>query len=404
MKRNLLFTGILLSFLLSCKNQENRITRTEDINIENGLQNLVRLKASDFGKTIRYIPLETTDDGLVGREPILKVLTHYIVIESQRSCLLFNKKDGRFIAEIGHIGQGPTEYNDIYSWTDEKEEFLYFKRRPNQLIKYNMKGAFCGKVEFPTPPGLASYYLISDSEIIGYFNDFAQTSQIDLGFFDKEGLLNDTIPSFFPKTVSMEEVKSINVRKGLLYGTGAIIFDLKDDTKKVYVMNPPRIWKNNGNIRFKEDFIDTIYTVSNKQLTPSIIFNLGKYHWEAHESVQNTNERIYIADISENETFIFFKCVRGLFTDEPVFYNGLYNKKTGETKLSKTGDAIEDDLTHFMPFTPFGLSTTGEFVSLVEAGNIIEWLEEHPEAKNNENLPFLKTLNEEMNPVIILIE
>ena len=34
----------------------------------------------------------------------------------------------------------------------------------------------------------------------------------------------------------------------------------------------------------------------------------------------------------------------------------------------------------------------------------MEWLETHPEAKNNEKLSFLKTLNKEMNPVVELVE
>jgi len=90
--------------------------------------------------------------------------------------------------------------------------------------------------------------------------------------------------------------------------------------------------------------------------------------------------------------------------DEPVLYNGLYHKHTGETKLSNNNDAIEDDLTHFMPFTSYGMSTAGEFVSYIEAYKIMEWLEKHPAAKNNEKLPFLKELDAEMNPVVVLLE
>ena len=57
-----------------------------------------------------------------------------------------------------------------------------------------------------------------------------------------------------------------------------------------------------------------------------------------------------------------------------------------------------------MPFTPLGISTAGEFVSYVEAYVIMEWMEGHPEAKNNEKLAFLKEIDAEMNPVVILIE
>ena len=135
-------------------------------------------------------------------------------------------------------------------------------------------------------------------------------------------------------------------------------------------------------------------------MIPSIIFNTGKYHWPIQEATNKdyAKERIFIAGVSENDTFIFFQFVK------QSLHNGLYNKKTGETKLGKHSDTIEDDLTHFMPFTPLSMSTSGEFVSLVQVWDIMEWLEKHPEAKNNEKLPFLKDLDEDMNPIVILIE
>jgi len=414
MKQKLLFAGIILSFLFSCKNQ---VMQSEGIDVEYGLQNLTHLKTSDFGKTIRYIPLETTDDGLVGNNPTVKVLKNHIVIEfaSPKSCLLFNKQDGSFIAAIGNVGQGPDEYSDVFSWTDEKEEFLYFGRQPDQLLKFDMQGNFRGRVKFSFSSGLASYYLLTDSEIIGYFGSgifISQTIQFALGIFDNDGILNDTIPSLLPNLqLQAEQVGSVSViRRNSTYGNwakaGTIIIDFKNDTRQILAPNSAKLWRNNKNIRFKEDFVDTLYTLANNQLIPSIIFHTGKYHWPVEErtSKQSTNERIFIADVSENENFVFFQCIRGMYSDTPVLYNGLYHKQTGVTKLSKFSDAIADDLTHFMPFIPLGMSTTGEFVSLIEAGAIMEWLEKHPEAKNNEKLAFLKTLDEEMNPVVVLIE
>ena len=419
--KKLLFTGIIVSFLLSCTNRESETAQHAVIDIENGLQDLTRLKVSDFGKTIRYIPLETPDDGLVGDAPVIKVLKDYIVIEAQRSCLLFNKKDGSFISAIGHFGQDPEAYNSIFSWTDEKEEFLYFVRGANQLVKYDMKGNFGGKVEFPSPPGLASYYLLTDSEIIGYFNGLTQTNRLTfdgqtkqfvLGIFNTDGTLKDTIPALLPeKQIIADEIASVGVWRDInTYGnwakSGIILIDYKNDNKEFNAPYAARLWKSGENIRFKEDFIDTIYTLSNRQLVPSFIFHTGKHHWPVQErtSKRNTNERIFISEIAENNAFVFFQCIRGLYSNEPVLYNGLYQKKTGETKLSQFSDAIEDDINGFMPFVPLGISASGEFVSIVEVYKILEWLEEHPEARNNEKLPFLKNLDEDSNPIVILVE
>ena len=335
MKQRFLFTSIMLLCLLSCKNQvQNHIADLDVIDIENGLQNLTRLKTSDFGKTIRYIPLETTDDGLIGNSPIIKVLKNYIVIEFTRpsSCLLFDKKDGSFIAKIGRVGQGPDEYSNTFSWTDEKEEFLYFVRLPDQLLKYDMKGTFCDRVRFSDNPGSASYYLLTDSEIIGYFDlTSPKTNQFVLGFFDKEGILSDTISSLLPDIeFDVNQVANISVLRGSsIYGnwakSGTMIIDYKNDARQVLAPNSAKIWKHNENIRFKEDFVDTLYTLANRQLIPSIIFNTGKYHWPAQERISknNTTERIFVSYVSENENFVFFQCIRGMHSDKSVLYNGL---------------------------------------------------------------------------------
>ena len=421
----------MLSFLFPVNSQENKTRNSAVIDVERGLNNLSRLKVSDLGKTIRYIPLETTDESLVGRSPVAKVLKNYIVVEYGSSpssyidpgiCLLFNKEDGRFISKIGHVGQDPAAYSSRFSWTDEKEEFLYFIRSPDQLIKYDMKGNFCGKIAF-SPFEVASYYLITDSEIIGYFDNYNEFSasflnQYSLGIFKKDGSLKDTVPSFFPYTTpSTADIFQTYLMGGNLtysfFGSwtraGLVFFEYTParQVRQVNALNAARIWKNNENIRFKQDFIDTIFTVSGSKLIPSIVFKTGKYHWPVQEirSDKKNNERIFIADINENNNFIFFQCIRGLYNiTTAVLYNGLYNKKTGETRLSKNSDAIEDDLTRFMPFKPLGMSTTGEFVSMVEVWEVMEWLEKHPEAKKNAKLSFLKELDEEANPIVVLIE
>ena len=411
--RNIVFAAIILLFFFSCKNQKHSDIVSGIIDIEHGLQNLTRLKVSDFGQTIRYIPLETPDNGLVGNNPVIKVLRNHIVIESQRSCLLFDKANGSFIAEIGHFGQGPEEFTDAFSWTDENGEFLYFRRAPNTLLKFDMKGNFCGRVGFSSPPGLASHYLFTDNDIIGYYNVLMQPNPIAIGIFDKDGLLKDSVPSLYQRiqtqTEGVDGVGRISIYKPDFIGktnSGFITMDFKDGISQIYAVNSARIWKSNETIRFKENFVDTIYTFSAGKLFPTFVFNTGKYHWPIKEinSKQYSNERIFIEHIYENNNDIFFQCVRGFFSNEPLLYNGLYNKQTGETKLCKYNDAIEDDLTYFMPFNPLGISASGEFVSLVEAWRVMEWMEEHPEAMNNENLSFLKELDEEMNPIVILVE
>ena len=418
-KRLLFLTGIL-SILFSCSNQGHKVKELNSnvIDVERALQNPTRLKTSDLGKTVRYIPLETTDDCLIGDNPIVKVLKDYIIVEytgrssSADHCLLFSKEDGRFIAEIGHAGQDPEAFTSSYSWIDEKEEFIYFKRLPNQLMKYDFEGNFCGKTVFSS--SVSGYcYSITDSEIIGYFGGIHPSEQYALGFFDKDGSLKDTIPLLFPKISEDVNVVSASALSRAisykLYGNwarvGLIRLNYSNDLQARIVSNVARLWNHNGNIRFKEDYVDTIYTISHNKLIPSITFHIGKDRLPIEERARQSNEeKIFIADVSENNDFIFFQPVKIVRDGSNGLYNGLFDKKTGETKLGEHSDGIEDDLTNFMPFNPLGMSTVGEFVSIVDAYEVMEWLEKHPEEQNNKKLSFLKELNEDMNPIVILIE
>ena len=429
MKLKLLIACMVITALYSCKSRRDRIEESNVIDVEYAYENLTTLKVSDFGKTVRYIPLETADDGLVGRYHIVKVLKKYIVIEYQNGwedtgkCLLFNKEDGSFISEIGHAGQDPMAFSEIFSWADEKEEFLYFQRDPDQLIKYDMKGIFCGKVEF-LPFGnnyyhMADYFLINDSEFIGYYCDLLRLRPYALAFFDKEGHLQDSIPPFY----ATQFIQSVLSREGAvgmgrsymkMLGNwakgGFSSYSYRNNDNIILPISPfaARLWKYNDVIRFKEDYVDTLYSIRERKLVPSIVFHTGKYHYTYEEipRLSLRKDHVFISDVSENNDFVFFQCIYNLHVSKirPVTYNGLFNKQTGETKIGKLSDGIEDDLTRFMPFNPLGMSTAGEFFSLVEAHVVMEWLEEHPEALANEKLSFLKELDEYSNPVVILVE
>ncbi|MDR1380980.1 MAG: DUF4934 domain-containing protein [Tannerella sp.] len=410
MKRTFFSSCISLLLLGSCTDRQEG-GASNVIDIEGALENAAAFTVSDFGKTVRYVPLETTDDCLIGGDPKFKVLRNCIVVESQ-SCLLFDKNDGHFIAEIGHAGQDPEAFSGPLSIADGREEFLYFRHMPDRLVKYDMKGDFRGSVTMASPPGLPNFSFITDSAIIGYYTELSNPGNTMLAVFDRDGAMRDTIPPFVPrKDFATNDITRLSfLFNEPVYGNlsvwGVFIIDYKDGRKQIMPVGNTPFREINGEIRFWEMFTDTIYTVTRGELLPSIAFNTGKWRWPADEKTDrdHSGNRILVTDVAENGAFVFFQCIRGLFTDGQVIYNGLYDKETGETRLAAASDAIRDDLTDFMPFRPLSIATSGEFVSFAEAADIVEWLEEHPEAKGNAKLAFLKDLDADMNPVVILVE
>ncbi len=424
--KNLWLAGcILLGLLTSCTGSKKQSDSATDatgskkqsgpvavIDVAGGIQHPTALKMSDFGKKVRYIPLETNDSCLIGNAPVVQVLKKHILITTSKDCFLFDKADGKFLCSIGHIGEDPEGYSGTQNWVDEAKEMIYFKRQPNQLQKYNFKGNYIGKISFPTPPGTPAYFLFTDTSIIGHYPNLWQASSLSLAEFTPEGILQDSIPTLLtPIQETAADIESISVLKSAReFGTwsesGLVFINYKNDKRFISAAAASTLWESGGEVRFKENFVDTIYTVTGKELAPYMVFDTGKYFWPANErtSTKDAEERVLVNYASETDRFVYFQYSRGLYTRESGLYLGLYDKATGETRMSPAGNDITDDLTNFMPFFPIKPSSSGEFVGMIGADKVLEWLEEHPQTKKSGPLEFLNTLTEEMNQVIVLVE
>ena len=65
-------------------------------------------------------------------------------------------------------------------------------------------------------------------------------------------------------------------------------------------------------------------------------------------------------------------------------------------------DGITDDLNGFMTFRPKACSMKGEYGMIIDSGTVLEWLEENPEAAQNDKLSVLKELTDDSNPIVAI--
>ncbi|NDV58098.1 DUF4934 domain-containing protein [Bacteroides sp. 519] len=310
-----------LALLSACTNNPSQLGAQMEIDVVTGLQNLTALKASDFGTTIRYIPLETTDDCLIGNNPHINVLKDKIVVTTRSQCFVFDKATGKFISSVGHIGEDPEGYASTMNWADENKDMLYFCRQPNWLMKYDMQGKYSGKVELT---GLPSYLISNQSGIVAYYSDVFSVAK--LAFYDNNGGYNDSITALLPPLEeSVSDINSVSVLNNInLFGnwaqSGIILIDYKSGKRLMASPNSPVLWHNNGDIRFKENFGDTIYTIKQNKLETYAVFNTGDYHWPVNErtNTENNNKRIIVPYVAENDKSIFFQCNMGLYADTEI--------------------------------------------------------------------------------------
>lgn len=374
------------------------------IDVVGAMEKPAELKLSELGSDVRYVPLETTDSCLVGGSPNILLLDKEIVVFSRQTCFIFDKESGKFLSKVGHLGDDPEAYSTAAPTYNDVNGLLYFMRRPGKLQKYDLQGNYRGGVTIPTPPDSPSDFSFTDSVIIGRYGNIVGDNGRALLLFNEAGEQLDTVPSLLPVLPNrgVDDINSISVKKQ--GNAGIILTTFKSGDASASVAGIPFLWKSDNKIRYKENFNDTIYTVSGNELTPYIAFSTGKWHWgaEARTESKDNEKRLLVGCIFETDHTVFFQCIRGLYTDEPETFNGIYDRKANTTRMYAEKEGIKDDLTGFMAFRPKACSAQGEYGMIIDAGEVMTWLEENPEAAENEKLSALKELTDDSNPVVII--
>ena len=104
---------------LSCKQGEKGVQTFETINFFASYQD--KLPLSTFVDTIELIPLETTDENLIGEITRLVYKDDKYYLRSTTGMrdgkLFVFDRTGKFIQQVGYIGAGPGGYNEFQDFT-----------------------------------------------------------------------------------------------------------------------------------------------------------------------------------------------------------------------------------------------------------------------------------------------
>lgn len=418
---NMLFVTAVCIFFVSCRNLSQASFPADEeeykvISVAGAMENLQEcLKLSDLGKSVRYIPLETNDSCLVTLGPVY-VWRDYILVNAGEGLYSFERETGRFITQVGHRGEDPTGYYSATPYCNDQNGLLYFVRKPNVLQKYNAFGEYQGGVPLPASPAMPCFYAFIDSCIVGYheFLSFNPFESKLLSVFDEAGMKKDSVLRSGPKPVVPDGEPTIVGGRNLggcvvhyaLYPGGGLTADLLPFTP---------LWKCGSDLRLYKGYNDTLFTWNKAHgLFPAFVFHYGKWKMD-EQSLQewNSHNRLITLSVVETPERIYFVCVKNLFetlqtgykglTDFEL-YQGVYDKQTGVVRMAPEKNGIVDDLTGDLSFTMQNRSSSdGEFVLAVEAHKVVAWLEEHPEAKDNPQLAPLLKVQEEDNPVVVIV-
>lgn len=367
--------------MASCGDAEKRTGFIPETGVQEALKLNEQIRLSEFLTGIEYVRLETTATGLVRPNSRVYLTDNHIITINSRQCLLFDRKSGDFLRELGRRGRGPGEYSVATSgFLNENRSEIYFLGSERSLICYSLDGSFVGTVKLPVTEssfGLGNLSYLNDSVYVLHHINATGVESTLISFFDKNGNVLGTVPNphktdEHPLTVVAGEVRFHHVKKKLL---------------------------------FADNYNDTVFQLEPGVISPHFIFNRGSAcptfesrFWDYERSINSS----YIMHPFYLETEYY---ILGTFFVNQSRHFLFHNKKTGLSKISKLPDGLINDLDGSMPFEFTSVNNAGtEIACIIDAGEILAWLSSNKSKYDKISKEFmeLENLTSNDNPVVII--
>ncbi|HCI55157.1 MAG TPA: 6-bladed beta-propeller [Bacteroidales bacterium] len=354
------------------------------LNLSSAIGTLENITLSAFVESVTYIPLATTYDCLIDKNPKVYVTKDYIVTVTFLRCLVFNRKNGEFIREIGSYGRGPGEFQNARGFLNEHIPACYFNGWNGNLVKYSIDGAFRGNVRIP---GFKDNF---DSLSLPMNYSYLNDSIIVCDLLIASGIEPNSLMIFNEKGEALKIFPNRNIL----------------ETKRNFVLRTGEtsFYHFNNNLFFQSMYNDTVFRISIDKITPYFILNRGKHSppfeskwWSFDKQLQSNfiSQPVYL----ENERYISFN-----FYLSKNKYFALYDKSLKLLKVADNNSGIKNDIDGFMNITFDSMNWEGELIGILQANELVSWIEKNPEKfkKLNPALQKLGNIGMWDNPVVII--
>jgi len=367
------------------------------------------LNLSDYAIDIKYIPLETNDNVLLGGITQIVYENENILICDRLppNCYLFNN-NGMFCRNIGQLGQGPEDYLSISNLSIfenliclfDKTKLLIFDTAGNLIERnrvrsdeiqeiYSLHSAWCQMIHLKKDT-----YIMNGTTMFGTY----PTAML----FERDQSELELIKEY-PNYITIDKVR------GFLspYELG-IMYRFNDEV---------RIWKIIN---------DTIFTIGrDTEIKDAFIFDFGKYKTTLAyiERKEGANDRDYRNNfitpltICESLNHLFIRFDFGYQTPEPIemigrqynyfqtYVHCVFDKRTGKLTLMlqpvKGKFGFNNDIDGGPVIWPLYISSENELVSVINPEEFMEYyaINKNPSAELTELANKLKL---DDNPIVII--
>ena len=417
---------LLLCLLSGCRRVDNDKSAGIDvIDVINNIGKYQESFISEFVSELEYIPLETSENCLIGAVSCMLVTpTHIfaqiytsvgggVILPGTTRCYAFGR-DGRFLREIGSVGQGPGEYQSMTGlFINEKSQLLYIETYLS-LLEYTFDGVFRRTITKPqnlNESPIREVIFVRDNLFIGHSPNYRGNEPYNFLLFNDFG----RVIKPFDNHIKFERT-----------GDWFLMADRSMDpfrvSEYVYVKEYPN---------------DTLYCLNEHyELIPIFVFDMGKYTYnQKNRSGSNADMRnsssieLLIPDglnpMIGTPNYIFFSIMPSMSVNIPFPKGktegarmtplGIYDIANKHTRLLETDPVsrkvgLINDFDGGYSFWPKYYSSENELIDVYQAYEMKELLTERyfaaHEIKNPQAHQKLKELLENLdyedNPVIVI--
>ncbi len=299
MKNKVLFIFIVL-FNFGCISktaQKEKSTRIQpenaffSISIPESIKKEREVLLSEIADTIEYIPLETSQNSLLGSIKDLKMTKDYIFIETWKGPLAQFNRSGKFIRYVGSFGRGPEEYVSIREFSiDEEQKKIYIHSGYNRsILVYSFNGDYLNTIRFPEDFGNIVW---SRDSLLMCFHE--PTRGVEKYVFEernsKAEILQSVKNNFFWQNSSKYSYMTAYTQRTVYY-------------------------RLNNRLHFKGWYNDTVFSYdNNSKIVPKYFIDLGKLRLPDDLRVEVTSKtptstEFYWVSAKESIRYIFlFYC------------------------------------------------------------------------------------------------
>jgi hypothetical protein len=325
-------TIITILLLIACKPNKQVDDNVPVIHINN--KNIVKtIKFSELVTVDKYIPLETTEDCLIGHLDKVEMSNDEIfTLDSRKAKAVYRfSKKGKFLNRIARQGVGPGEYLLPYDISMDANTGKIAILDRVKILFYKADNTFLRNLNISVSAYKIAYY---DNKIAAYSD-----RNEDLVLLDENG----------------------NQRKAFF----------KNDYEKKMVMNYPFQLYNGKELLYLANLDYTIHSISGYNVNPHIRFVFdGKMFADNDNKLLKENESnmynfVRIHYYNENSTHIYMA-----YFHEKRAYMVIYNKKDSKTSVFDMA-GIQNDVT-FTYGPPFivGVDKNDCFVAQFNYSNV----------------------------------